>query len=287
MLDTSSFATRSLRVAALAAGVIALVALAGCGTEPTSPKQNLVPLTLAAQGASASSVRLPAPVASTPPGTADEAPVEVTFTKALLVVRDVRFVLPDDDSPEDTTDTGGDPSLLALGGADTDTIPDDDEDGGQVRFHGPFVIDLLAHAAQELDTQLVPAGDYHRVQGHLQALHAGDKGATPDLASLVGSTVWIEGTIGGEGDGAFSFLTRIDTEFQIRGRFTVQADSPATGFITFDVSKWLRGRDGRFLDPRVEENANAIKIAIKHSVKVGMDDDHDGEMDDDLRGVDD
>ena len=279
-----------------AAGAMLLLALAGCSSGPTAPAPSLVPLTLKAQGSGSATVRLAAPLAGAPLAPADETPVEVTFSKALLVVRDVRFVLPDDASYQDTTNTGGDqdttdmdggPSLLEFGSMDSDTIPDDDEDGGQIRFHGPFVIDLLAHTAQELDTQMVPAGDYKRVQGHLQALHAGDAAATPELASLVGSTVWLEGTIGGEGGGPFSFLARIDTEFQIRGKFTVEAESPATGFITFDVSKWLMGRDGRFLDPRMEENANAIKIAIKHSVKVGMDDDHDGEMDDDLHGVDD
>ena len=52
--------------------------------------------------------------------------------------------------------------------------------------------------------------------------------------------------------------------------------------MTFDVSKWLRDRDGHFLDPRDETNDLAIKSAIRHSIKVGMDDDHDGEMDDDM-----
>jgi hypothetical protein len=147
-------------------------------------------------------------------------------------------------------------------------------------FRGPFVIDLLSHASEELDTKMVPAGVYRRVQGHLRALHAGDGVATAELASMVGSTVWLEGTIGGEGGGPFSFLARIDNEFQIRGAFTVEAETPATGFITFDLSKWLQDRDGHFLDPRSAENLNAIKSAIRHSIKVCMDEDHDGEMDD-------
>ncbi|HYR68453.1 MAG TPA: hypothetical protein VER77_01100, partial [Candidatus Dormibacteraeota bacterium] len=75
---------------------------------------------------------------------------------------------------------------------------------------------------------------------------------------------------------------RIDNEFQIRGKFTVQADTPATAFIVFDVSQWLRGRDGAFLDPRVLENDRAIRSAIRHAIKVGMDKDHDGHIDDDL-----
>ena len=282
MLRNTPLTTRPLLAAALLAGAVGLVALAGCGSGPTTPSQKMVPLTLSAQGSGVSSVRLPAPVASTAPATAEETPVEVTFSKALLVVRDVRFVL-SDLGEQDTTDTG-DSTGYTSSFSGLDSIPDDDDDGGQVRFHGPFVIDLLAHTAQELDTKMAPVGDYHHVQGHLQALHAGDAAATQELVSLVGSTVWFEGTIGGEGGGPFSFLARIDTEFQIRGAFTLEEETPATGFITFDVAKWLEGHDGRFLDPRIEENANAIKTAIRHSVKVGLDADHDGEMDDVVYG---
>lgn len=271
---------------ALAGGVLLLTSLVGCSSSPTAPGQKLVPLTLATQGTSASTVRLPAPVAGTSLLASDATPVEVTFSKALLVVRDVRFILAD---YEDTTGSGEDDSLNAwpdVMGMMNDSIPDGDQDsipdydgGGMVNFRGPFVLDLLNHTAQALDTLMVPAGDYHHVQGHLQMLRASDAVAA-GLDSLVGSTVWLEGTIGGDGGGPFTFLARIDTEFQIRGRFTVQGDTPATGFITFDVSKWLVGRDGRFLDPRIAENAKWIEQAIRHSVKVGMDSDHDGEMDD-------
>ena len=277
---------------ALGAAALLLLALAGCSSGPTAPAgQKLVPLTLVTQGAAPAAVRMAAPVAGTSLMPADETPVEVTYTKALLVVRDVRFIL-SDGGYQDTTDTGGDGDSTNAGFGmmgmmdDGDSIPDHDSDG-VVNFRGPFVLDLLDSTAQALDTLMVPPADYHHVQGHLRALRASDDVAMPDLAAMVGSTVWLEGTIAGDGGGPFSFLARVDTEFQIRGRFTVEAETPATGFITFDVSKWLMGRDGRFLDPRVDTNANAIMVAIKHSVKVGMDDDHDGEMDDGLRGMDD
>jgi hypothetical protein len=275
---------------ALAGGVLLLAALVGCSSGPTAPGQKLVPLTLATQGVSAPTVRLAAPIPGTTLITSDATPVEVTFSRALLVVRDVRFILADG-GYQDTTGSGQDDTLgvwpdgLAMM-SDDDSMPDGDQDslpdydeGGSVIFRGPFVLDLLDSTAQALDTLMVPAGDYHHVQGHLRMLRASDPVAA-GFDPLVGSTVWIEGTIGGEGGGPFTFLARIDTEFQIRGRFTVDADTPAVGFITFDVSKWLAGRDGRFLDPRVPENAKWIEQAIRHSVKVGMDDDHDGEMDD-------
>jgi len=38
-------------------------------------------------------------------------------------------------------------------------------------------------------------------------------------------------------------------------------------------------REGRFLDPRNPDNALAIESAIRHAIKFGTDNDHDGEMD--------
>jgi hypothetical protein len=254
-------------------------ALTGCGDKATSPIKP-VPLTLVAQGVGGTAHRYPAPTGSTLlASSAASDTIPVTFTKALLVVRDVRLVLPEaieaGDDSEDVADTLG--------------VSDGEEDGddaqGQVRFRGPFVLDLLSGHAARLDTMMVQPGDYARVQGHLQMLRSSDPDAA-DVPNLVGSTVWIEGTIDGDGGGPFSFLARIDNEFQIRGGFHVAAETPATAFVTFDVSKWLQDANGHFLDPRVLENEQAIKSAIRHSIKVGMDDDHDGSMDDEMHGED-
>jgi len=99
---------------------------------------------------------------------------------------------------------------------------------------------------------------------------------------LIASTVYLKGTVSGDGGGPFTYQARIDNEFQIRGKFTVPTDTRATAFITFDLSRWLRGRDGAFLDPRLPENDQLIRSAIRHSIKVGMDENHDGECDDDM-----
>ncbi len=268
--------SRPLSASATLACIVLLAVSSGCGnhdssTNPTKP----VPLTLAAAGiGGASHTFAAAPAASGSPAlAADEIPV--TFTKALLVVRDVRFVLPESMGDEGE-DLGGQADSIGMGEEE-----DDSEDAGQVRFRGPFVIDLLSGEAARLDTMMVMPGDYARVQGHLQALHEGDPDAA-DHPALVGYTVCLEGTIDGEGGGSFSYLTRIDNEFQIRGLFHVEEETPATAFVTFDLSKWLVDRDGHFLDPRDETNDQAIQSAIRHSIKVGMDDDHDGEMDDDM-----
>ena len=146
------------------------------------------------------------------------------------------------------------------------------------------MIDLLALAAQSLDTEMVPPGAYQRAQGHLRALSDAD-GPASAYSSLIGSTVRLEGVIGGEGGGSFVYSARIDNEFMVRGDFTVLAETPATAFIVFDLPQFLTSREGHFLDPRVVENDFLIKQAIRHAIKVGMDDDHDGEMDDALSQV--
>lgn len=262
-------------VAVLAAGLV------GCGSKTATSPVRAVPLTLVAQGVGGNAHTYPAPAGSMLLGaTAATDSIPVTFTKALLVVRDVRLLLPGEmeDSGGENDSTGESDSLDVGDGRDG-------EDAGQIRFKGPFVVDLLSGHAARLDTMMVQPGDYARVMGHLQMLRSTDPDAG-DFPGLVGSTVWLEGTIAGDGGGPFSFLARIDDEFQIRGAFHVAAATPATAFVTFDVSKWLQDANGHFLDPRVDTNLQAIKSAIRHSIKVGMDDDHDGSMDDNMHGDD-
>ncbi len=258
-----------------AAGALLLaITFAGCGGHPTSPVKP-VPLTLQAAGVGGATQRFATSAVSAPSAT-DTIPV--TFTQALLVVRDVRFVLEGDDA--DTLDAGEE------GLSDDNDDADDGDGGGQARFRGPYVVDLLAGTAQSLDTEMVLPGAYERVKGHLRALRSED-GPASAYPSLVGSTILLEGTIEGEGGGPFVYSARIDNEFMIRGDFTVAAETPATAFLVFDLSRFLTGREGQFLDPRVIENDLAIKQAIRHAIKIGMDDDHDGEIDDDLNEAED
>lgn len=266
-----------------------LVAAAGCSSNKVTAPVKPVPLTLQAAGVGApnqaSSHTAAHAGGAAIAATADLDPLPVTFTKVLLVVRDVRFKLSgggEADSTDDDDDLGegDDPDHGdSTGVHDGD---DDAEDGeGSVIFRGPFVVDLLTQTAESLDTQLVLPGEYRRVQGHLRPLRAGDWNAS-NFDFLIGSTVFLEGTLDGDGGGPFTYQARIDNEFMIRGKFTVEASTPATAFIVFDISHWLRGRDGSFLDPRLPENDQDIRSAIRHSIKVGMDDDHDGDCDDDL-----
>jgi len=248
----------------------------GCGRSVTAPGR-LAPLTLEAGSTGANTVRA-LDAATLAVSDTDTTHVTVTFTRALLVVRDVRFLTSEEGEGEnDSTEVEGQ-DAARIGLAASDSEPSEDNEEGIV-FRGPFVIDLLSHHADSLDTKLVPPGLYERIQGHLQALHEGDVAATPDLAFLIGSTVDLEGIISGDGGGPFTFKARIDDEFQIRGAFTVQSATPATAFLVFDLNRWLVDSEGRFLDPRNPDNAQAIESAIRHAIKFGTDNDHNGEMD--------
>ena len=264
-LDPSRPSTAFFAVLALAA---AFLASGGCSSDnATGPKR--VPLKVMAQGVGGTSSRLVTAPNMTAAAVADTDTM-VTYTRALLVVRDVRFVMSD-------SDEGGETDTTVTPHDSTDADSDHD-DAGQIRYRGPFVIDLLAGDAQDLGTQMVPAGIYHHVMGHLQKLAGGGDLAT-QFPDLIGATVLLEGDVHGEGGGHFIFESRIDTEFIIRGTFEVTGDSPVTSFLVFDLSEFLRGHDGAFLDPRDPGNELAIRVAVKHAVKVGIDEDHDGEPD--------
>jgi hypothetical protein len=260
--------------AALALGL--LLTGTGCGKRISGPAR-MVPLTLKSQSTGSALVHA-LRAASLAVADSDSIHVDVTFTRALLVVRDVRFKSDDGEENEDENDSLGEAENDSLGEADNDSLGDGEN--GAV-FRGPFVLDLLSHHAEVLDTQLVPPGLYHKVQGHLQALHAGDAAATPDLSFLIGSTIYLEGTISGDGGGPFIYQARIDDEFIIHGAFTVLAETPATAFVVFDLDGLLVDREGRFLDPRDPGNDQAIKSAIRHAIKIGEDKDHDGDVDQD------
>ena len=148
---------------------------------------------------------------------------------------------------------------------------------------GPFVVDLLTHTADSLDTQLVQPGDYRSVKGHIAPLKTDDWNAN-DFTFLVGSTVFIQGTVTGDGGGAFTYQATIRHPFKIKGNFTVETATPATAFLVFDTTQWLCSSHGTFLDPRDPANDFAIRRAIIRSLKIGMDDNHDGRCNDRMHG---
>lgn len=298
---TGKFA-RSVRWAAMTAAC--LLVAAGCSTDSAKniagAGNGTVPMTLKGMGLGTASGRQPATMArsigASFASTTDDT-IPVTFTKALLVVHDIRFHLI---SGGETDSTGG--------GTDTTVTPhslddayaqevehhgwghgggDGDKDSVEtIRFVGPFVVDLLTQTADSLDTQMVDPGTYRNTVGHIRPLLADDWNAS-SFEYLIGGTVYLQGTVDGPGGDTFTYRTKIYHVFKIKGEFVVDAPTPATAFITFDISQWLRGPGGRFLDPRDGENGLAIRDAIIRSLRMGMDRNHNGHCDrDEMHGED-
>jgi hypothetical protein len=288
---------RDFQYSLLGTAILVMLVFAACG-KATGPSGE-VPLTLRAMAVGSTSDATMLHRGGTPPDT-----LPVTYSQILLVVRDVSFKL----AAVDTADTTGDDDPMAFlasnggfgglgGGDDDDDHGEDDgdhghgedshghghgfprpEDGMKITFKGPFVVDLLTQTSDSLDTQMVPPGEYKKTQGHIAPLQADDWNAG-DFEFLVGSTVYLAGTVDGEGGGDFTYSAPIRHSFKIKGRFIVEEDTPATAFLTFDTSNWLRGKHGQFLDPRDPANDLAIRQAIVRSIKAGMDSNHDGKCD--------
>src|SRR5690349_12140949 len=84
------------------AGAILLAAAAGCSTNKVTGPAKPVPLTIQGMGVGGAG-RTGTPSAGLASGaTAVDDPLPVTFTKALLVVRDVRFKLTEDAGTDST-----------------------------------------------------------------------------------------------------------------------------------------------------------------------------------------
>jgi hypothetical protein len=269
----------------LAAGTVLVALAASCGRNMTGPRDR-VPMTLRAAAAGPGMTARNARAADD----------TVTYSQVLLVVREVRFRLADttragegdgedDIRPAAFAHLAGDSMGGHEGEGDDDHEADDDH-VESVAFRGPFVVDLLAQSAESLDTEMVPPGTYHSAQGSIGPLKASDWNASK-FSFLIGSTVYLKGTVKGEGGGDFTYLAPISHTFTIRGPFVVQANTPATAFLTFDISRWLRSPTGAFLDPRDPANSAAIQEAIIRSIRAGMDDNHDGRCDDRTHGEDD
>lgn len=301
---------RSVRSAALAAACLILAG--GCSTDNAGkmagPGNGTVPMTLKAMGLGTASGRQPATMARTLGAsfaTSSDDTLPVTFTKALIVVHDVRFRLI---SAAETDTTGGGTDSTGAGEGDADARDqayamaveghgmghgdgghgDGDHGRGDdslIVFTGPFVVDLLTQTSDSLDTQMVEPGDYRNIVGHIRPLLATDWNAS-SFEYLIGGTVYLQGTVDGPGGDTFTYRTKFYHVFRIPGKFTVDASTPATAFLTFDISSWLRGPGGRFLDPRDGENGLPIRNAIIRSLRMGMDRNHNGHCDDDMHGED-
>lgn len=119
----------------------------------------------------------------------------------------------------------------------------EDEGAADVRFDGPFVVDLLNPGPLNgLEDIIVPNGLYCRIELVLKKFE--DEGGSSD--PMNGKSVLIEGA---RNDGVpFQMVTEVDEEFELENEttgFSIEASDNflQVFFIAFDLDQWFAGVD--------------------------------------------
>jgi hypothetical protein len=131
---------------------------------------------------------------------------------------------------------------------------DDGEEGDDIRFDGPFIVDLLNPSAiSGLEEISLPTGQYCRIELVFKKLESGNipSGVSPN-DPMVGRSILIEGSR--SDDIPFEMTTEIDEEFKLENEttgFSIEASTTVrTFFIAFDLDQWFDGID--LSDPSIE-----------------------------------
>lgn len=166
---------------------------------------------------------------------------------------------------------------------------EDEEDEGaeEIRFDGPFIVDLLnPEALSELEGVEIAAGRYCLIEMALKKLED-ESGVMQDRSVL------IEGRR--SDDTPFTVVTEVDEEFELENEetgFTIEAEGASSVFfIAFDLDRWFEGVDlssseieitGGSISIDDENNQEAqeeIEENLKHSADLFEDSDDDEDLD--------
>lgn len=136
---------------------------------------------------------MPKASAGIPSTIVDSQNTTVTISAAWIVVKEIEFK-----------------------SAENSTEESEDEVNEEVKFRGPYFVNLASTSAQVLDTQLVPAKVYKRVE---MKLEAAENDASPSWdvsapAALANKSMLIEGAYNGS---SFSYSSHDGTEFKVSG----------------------------------------------------------------------
>lgn len=168
------------------------------------------------------------------------------------------------------------------GGDDDDG--EDDGDECELEF-GPFLVDLggeaLAGGIHPVFDVPVPAGTYEELEFKVNTISSHHAGDDPGLAEMHAkhASVIVNGTFQGA---AFEFVTHFEAEHEREGHVVIDPETGANVTLDVDASGWFTAADGTtVLDPGDPTNQGAIFHNIRASLRVKLDDDHDG-CDDDV-----
>lgn len=161
------------------------------------------------------------------------------------------------------------------------------EGAEEIRFDGPFVVDLLDPTALSgLEDVAIAAGRYCKIQLVFKKLEGDLPSGVSPSDPIVNRSILIEGD---RSDGTnFQMTTEIDEEFKLENEATGFLIDAASGvrifFIAFDLDQWFTGVD--LADPSVDvstdgsgqplilindANNETIQETIEENMKVSAD----------------
>ncbi len=136
---------------------------------------------------------IPSAYALTPPPLFDVNGQEVTLVDAWIVIKKIQF-----DSQEISSNIGSE---------------------GEVKFNGPFVVDLLSDSPESFGSVLLPAKGIRKVK---MQLHRAEQLPPEAPVELLGKSIYLNGRVNGI---PFSYSSADSKEFKIRGPHAIIPDT--------------------------------------------------------------
>lgn len=179
----------------------------------------------------------------------------------------------------------------------TETPGASEVDGGDVKFKGPYFVDLLSIAPIVLDTQLIPASGFQRIKMKLEK--SGGSTALPPGAPAILATnsIYLTGTVGANN---FTYQSDDGTEMHIggakavtpvdKGQILVEINFSnifkqinMSGVVNNETISATSRHAGANLcasiDPSAADIYTCIRKALEKHANVGEDSDHNDSLD--------
>ncbi len=262
-------------------------ALVGVGCAKSASDIKLVPTALSMTGSSQSTtlanykkahpllqLLAPTAVALAPPAMTDSGTRVIALNKAWVIVKEIEFKLAE-----------------VAGAAEVE--------GSEVKFRGPYFVDLLSTTPASFGAAEVPAGVYRRVKMKLEKDSSIPAGLGAP-AQLSGNSIYLEGNVSGQ---PFSYSAPDGTEFKIAGPGGVTLTETSNMVIGVKVSDLFRliNMDAVFaatnrnisdanristgsvsacplIDNSLRDIAACFRKGLEKAGKFGKDSDNDGEI---------
>lgn len=225
---------------------------------------------------------IPKVTAGIPTGLVDSQDTQIELTKAWIVVKEIEFKSEELAAQES-----------------------EEEANEEIKFRGPYFVNLLSAEAQVLDTQQVPAKVYRRIEMKLEAAENETSANWPSAAptELANNSIYLAGTFG-SGATAFSFSSHDGTEFKISGAGGVAPEEGQNILLSIRFADIIRkinfndlvgAADKNISDsnrvsstnpcPLIDESSNDLYTCFRKGLEseadFGKDSDGSGELEDD------